>query len=77
MRQLSTRRGSIGWVWILPKEVATCLFKPPNSSQDFSTLKNVLVFIMVQNQLIIKVCHTFRSRSFMDRHVVNRYNFVY
>ena len=36
----------------------------------YSFAKNVLVFIMVLNQLIIKVCYTFISRYFMVEHAV-------
>ena len=39
--------------------------------------KNVLVFVMVLNQLIIKVCYAFISRHFIEKHAVNIYNSVY
>ena len=52
------------------------LFKPSNGSQYFS--KECFGFIMVLHQLIIKVCYTFVSRHFVERHAqVYRFNFVY
>ena len=55
-----------------------CSFKPSNGSQC-TFRKNVLVFIMVLHQLIMKVCYTlFVSRHFVERHAgVYRFNFVY
>ena len=75
MRQLSTRKDSIGWVYILPKEVTTCLFKPP--VKTFST-EECFGFHNGSKSVDYKSLLCFYITIFYGcRHAVNRYNFVY